>query len=118
MFSRHGTALTAALSLRPWLMIRMPNHSTENSRICFCEGSPASAVKNDRSAFRLIYDLFHSDLVQWQALIDSIRLLIVGFLMKHQRNFILILLSVLLLVNLASASAEAAEKRIALVVGN
>jgi len=31
------------------------------------------------SAFRLIYDLFHSDLVQWQALIDSIRLLIVGF---------------------------------------
>src|SRR5216683_2624013 len=38
--------------------------------------------------------------------------------MKHQRNFVLTILSVLLLVNLASASAQAAEKRIALVVGN
>jgi uncharacterized caspase-like protein len=41
-----------------------------------------------------------------------------GFLMKHQRNFVLTLFSVLLLVNLASASVQAAEKRIALVVGN
>src|SRR5258708_4295365 len=38
--------------------------------------------------------------------------------MKHQRNFILILFSVLLLVNLASPTAQAAETRIALVVGN
>ena len=38
--------------------------------------------------------------------------------MKHQRNFVLTILSVLLLVNLASASAWAAEKRVALVVGN
>jgi uncharacterized caspase-like protein len=38
--------------------------------------------------------------------------------MKHQRNFVLVLLAVLLLGGLASASAEAAETRVALVVGN
>ena len=38
--------------------------------------------------------------------------------MKHQRNFVLALLSMLLLGDLALASAHAAEKRIALVVGN
>src|ERR1700681_1469766 len=38
--------------------------------------------------------------------------------MKHQRNFVLALLSVLLLGDLALASAQAAERRIALVVGN
>src|SRR3981081_3450170 len=38
--------------------------------------------------------------------------------MKHQRNFVLALLSVLLFGDLGLASAQAAEKRIALVVGN
>ena len=38
--------------------------------------------------------------------------------MKHRRNFVLVLLLVLLFGNLALASAQAAEKRIALVVGN
>src|SRR5258706_8336589 len=39
--------------------------------------------------------------------------------MKHQRSLVLALLSVLLLFgSLASASAQAAEKRLALVVGN
>jgi hypothetical protein len=38
--------------------------------------------------------------------------------MKHQRNFVLALLSVLLFGDLVLASAQAAEKRIALVVGN
>src|SRR5882724_2875844 len=38
--------------------------------------------------------------------------------MKHQRSFVLALLSVFLFGSLASVSAEAAEKRIALVVGN
>ena len=38
--------------------------------------------------------------------------------MKHHRNFVLALLSVLLFWDLASASAKAEEKRIALVVGN
>src|SRR6267154_1765292 len=38
--------------------------------------------------------------------------------MKHQRNLILALLAVLLLGGLASASAEAAETRVALVIGN
>jgi uncharacterized caspase-like protein len=38
--------------------------------------------------------------------------------MKHQRNFVLVLISVLLFWGLATASALAAEKRIALVVGN
>jgi uncharacterized caspase-like protein len=38
--------------------------------------------------------------------------------MKHQRNFGMALLSVLLLWDLALANAQAAEKRIALVVGN
>src|SRR6202048_787053 len=38
--------------------------------------------------------------------------------MKHQRNLILALLSLLFLGDLALASAQAAEKRIALVVGN
>src|SRR6266702_3723793 len=38
--------------------------------------------------------------------------------MKHRRNFVLVLLLVFLVANLASASAQAAEKRIALVVGN
>jgi len=42
----------------------------------------------------------------------------VGFLMKHQRNFVLALLSVLLFGDLVLANAQAAEKRIALVVGN
>src|ERR1700716_4049230 len=36
----------------------------------------------------------------------------------HRRNFVLVLLLVLLFTNLALASAQAAEKRIALVVGN
>src|SRR6195256_1787989 len=40
-----------------------------------------------------------------------------GFFM-HRRNFVLVLLLVLLFTNLALASAQAAEKRIALVVGN
>src|SRR6202521_5021981 len=38
--------------------------------------------------------------------------------MKHQRNFVLALLSVLLFGDLVLASAQAAEKRLALVVGN
>ncbi|HYS44905.1 MAG TPA: caspase family protein, partial [Rhizomicrobium sp.] len=38
--------------------------------------------------------------------------------MKHQRSFVLALLSVLLFGSLASVSALAAEKRLALVVGN
>src|SRR5258707_773585 len=38
--------------------------------------------------------------------------------MKHQRNFVLALLRVLLLGNLVLTSAQAAEKRIAWVVGN
>src|SRR3977135_2930052 len=38
--------------------------------------------------------------------------------MKHRRNFVLALLAVLLLSDLVLASAQAAEKRIALVVGN
>ena len=38
--------------------------------------------------------------------------------MKHQRRFVLALLSVLLFGSLASASAQTAEKRLALVVGN
>src|SRR6267378_1009447 len=38
--------------------------------------------------------------------------------MKHRRNFVLVLLLVLLFGNLGLASAQAAEKRIALVVGN
>src|SRR5260370_25655074 len=38
--------------------------------------------------------------------------------MKHQRNFILALLSVLLFGGLALASAQAAETRVALVIGN
>src|SRR5258708_10794879 len=38
--------------------------------------------------------------------------------MKHRRNFVLALLAVVLLGDLASSSARAAEKRIALVVGN
>src|ERR1700674_4057143 len=38
--------------------------------------------------------------------------------MKHQRNFVLALLSVLLCGDLFLASAQPAEKRIALVVGN
>src|ERR1700724_3573747 len=38
--------------------------------------------------------------------------------MKHRRNFVLVLLLVLLFGNLALASAQAAEKRIALVIGN
>jgi uncharacterized caspase-like protein len=38
--------------------------------------------------------------------------------MKHQRNFVLALLSVLLFGDLVLANAQAAEKRIALVVGN
>src|SRR3981189_2523147 len=38
--------------------------------------------------------------------------------MKHQRNLILALLSVLLLGGLALASAQAAETRVALVIGN
>ncbi len=38
--------------------------------------------------------------------------------MKHQRNFVLVLLAVLVFGGLASASAEAAETRVALVVGN
>src|SRR5216684_2601702 len=38
--------------------------------------------------------------------------------MKHRRDFVLALLSVLLFGNLALASAQAAEKRVALVVGN
>src|ERR1700676_3635240 len=41
-----------------------------------------------------------------------------GFAMKHQRYFIWALLTVLLFGALASASAQAAEKRLALVVGN
>jgi uncharacterized caspase-like protein len=48
----------------------------------------------------------------------SIRFPSRGFVMKHQRNFVLVLLSVLLFGGLASASAQAAEKRLALVVGN
>src|SRR5437762_9765235 len=38
--------------------------------------------------------------------------------MKHQRSFVLALLSVFLFGSLASVSAEAAETRLALVVGN
>src|SRR2546429_9017039 len=38
--------------------------------------------------------------------------------MKHQRSFVLALLSVLLFGSLASVSAQAAEKRLGLVVGN
>ena len=38
--------------------------------------------------------------------------------MKHQRSLVLALLSVLLFGSLASASAQAAEQRLALVVGN
>src|ERR1700681_2683685 len=38
--------------------------------------------------------------------------------MKHQRNLALVLLSVLLFGGLASASAQAAETRVALVIGN
>src|ERR1035437_10777133 len=38
--------------------------------------------------------------------------------MKHQRNLILALLSVLLFGGLALASAQAAETRVALVIGN
>src|SRR3979411_1494610 len=38
--------------------------------------------------------------------------------MKHRRNFVLALLAVVLLGDMASSSARAAEKRIALVVGN
>src|SRR2546430_7453372 len=38
--------------------------------------------------------------------------------MKHQRSFVLALLSVLLFRSLASVSAQAAEKRLGLVVGN
>src|SRR3979490_2273926 len=38
--------------------------------------------------------------------------------MKHRRNFVLALLAVVLLGALASSSARAAEKRLALVVGN
>src|SRR6202022_4907483 len=38
--------------------------------------------------------------------------------MKHLRNFVLALLAVVLIGDLASSSARAAEKRIALVVGN
>ncbi len=38
--------------------------------------------------------------------------------MKHQRSLVLALLSVLLFGSLASAGAQAAEKRLALVVGN
>ena len=38
--------------------------------------------------------------------------------MKHQRSFVLALLSVLLFGSLASVSAKAAEKRLALAVGN
>lgn len=82
--------------------------------------SPLSCLPlagDGQSAFRLINDLFHSDLVQWQGPIDSIRLVIGGF-MKHRRHFVLALLAVLLLGDLASSSARAAEKRIALVVGN
>jgi hypothetical protein len=38
--------------------------------------------------------------------------------MKHHRRFMLVLFSVLLSGGLAAASAEAAETRVALVVGN
>src|SRR5260370_882376 len=38
--------------------------------------------------------------------------------MKHQRNFVLVVLSVLLVWDLALASAQAAETRVALVVGH
>src|ERR1700716_3781692 len=38
--------------------------------------------------------------------------------MKHQRNFVLALLSVLVFGGLAPASAQAAETRVALVIGN
>src|ERR1700680_4083098 len=41
-----------------------------------------------------------------------------GFAMKHQRHFVWAFFTVLLFGALASASAQAAEKRLALVVGN
>lgn len=44
--------------------------------------------------------------------------LIAGFVMKHPRNILLALLSVLLLIGMVPTGVQAAEKRIALVVGN
>ena len=44
--------------------------------------------------------------------------LIAGFVMKHPRNISLALLSVLLLIGMVPTGVQAAEKRIALVVGN
>jgi uncharacterized caspase-like protein len=41
-----------------------------------------------------------------------------GFFMKHQRNLVLAFVSVLLFWGLAAASAQAAETRVALVIGN